>query len=218
MSPTPHHPCRRCQPRLLDPSGLVLAARRRFPVAVMVAAYALTLSFQATQHFGNRGGPAWLAVIVAFATAIYLRRRVAALLRGVTVGSCGAGRGPRPLRRLRPELGCRTGHTPWRRRAGPAATPTVVGAQPKTTRSRPPPSERGAPSHRSGSPRHRRPQHLGHQRAGQHRPPPHAAIAVAPARIPSRRRNRRRKRPLTVLASRMWRPGGGSATAGGCRP
>jgi len=65
---------------LLVAGGLVLAARRRFPVAVMVAAYALTLSFQATQHFGRRGGAAWLAVIVAFATAIYLRRRVAALV------------------------------------------------------------------------------------------------------------------------------------------
>ena len=65
---------------LLVAGGLVLTARRRYPVAVMVAAYALTLSFQATQHFGSRGGAAWLAVIVAFATAIYLRRRTAALV------------------------------------------------------------------------------------------------------------------------------------------
>ena len=65
---------------LLVAGGLVLTARRRYPVAVMVAAYALTLSFQATQRFGSRGGAAWLAVIVAFATAIYLRRRTAALI------------------------------------------------------------------------------------------------------------------------------------------
>lgn len=64
---------------LLAAGGLVLIARRRFPVIVMVVAYALTLSFQATQHFDNHGGAAWPAVIVAFATAIYLRRRVAAL-------------------------------------------------------------------------------------------------------------------------------------------
>ena len=65
---------------LLVAGGLVLTARRRYPVPVMVAAYVLTLSFQATQHFGGRGGAAWLAVIVAFATAIYLRRRTAALI------------------------------------------------------------------------------------------------------------------------------------------
>ena len=65
---------------LLVAGGLVLAARRWWPVAVMVATYGLTVSFQATQHFGRRGGAAWLAVIVAFATAIYLRRRVAALV------------------------------------------------------------------------------------------------------------------------------------------
>jgi len=65
---------------LLVAGGLVLIARRRYPVAVMVVAYAFTLSFQATQDFGNRGGPAWIAVIVAFATAIYLRHRTAALI------------------------------------------------------------------------------------------------------------------------------------------
>jgi signal transduction histidine kinase len=64
---------------LLSAAGLVLVARRRFPVAVLVSTYALVLSFQATQHFGGRSGSAWLSVIVAFATAIYLRRRVAAV-------------------------------------------------------------------------------------------------------------------------------------------
>jgi signal transduction histidine kinase len=65
---------------LLAAGGLVLAARRRWPAAVMVATYTFNLSFQATQHFGSRGGAGWLAVIVAFMTAIYLRRRVAALV------------------------------------------------------------------------------------------------------------------------------------------
>ena len=65
---------------LLAAGGLVLIARRRYPVAVMVVAYALTLCFQATQDFGNRGRPAWIAVIVAFGTAIYLRRRTEALV------------------------------------------------------------------------------------------------------------------------------------------
>jgi signal transduction histidine kinase len=65
---------------LLVAGGLVLTARRRYPVAVMVAAYALSLSFQASQHFGGPSGSAWPAVIVAFATAIYLRRRTAALI------------------------------------------------------------------------------------------------------------------------------------------
>lgn len=65
---------------LLVAGGLVLSARRRYPVAVMVATYTLVLSFQATQHFDGRGGAAWLAVIAAFASAIYLRRRRAALI------------------------------------------------------------------------------------------------------------------------------------------
>ena len=65
---------------LVVAGGLVLTFRRQYPVAVMVAAYVLAVSFQATQHFGGRGGPAWLTVIAAFATAIYLRRRTAALI------------------------------------------------------------------------------------------------------------------------------------------
>jgi signal transduction histidine kinase len=65
---------------LLAAGGLVLAARRRWPAAVMVATYAFNLSFQATRHFDGRGGAGWLAVIVALVTAIYLSRRVAALV------------------------------------------------------------------------------------------------------------------------------------------
>jgi len=65
---------------LLAAQGLVLAGRRRFPAGVMVATYGLALSFQAAVQFGDRGGPAWLAVVVAFVTAVYLRRRLAALV------------------------------------------------------------------------------------------------------------------------------------------
>jgi signal transduction histidine kinase len=65
---------------LLVAGGLVLVARRRFPAAVMVIAYVIAMSFQATQHFGGNGGSAWLSVIVAFATAIYLHRRAAAIV------------------------------------------------------------------------------------------------------------------------------------------
>jgi signal transduction histidine kinase len=65
---------------LLVVGCLVLVARRTYPVTVMVVVYAFTLGFQVTQGFGSRGGPAWIAVIVAFGTAIYLRRRTAALV------------------------------------------------------------------------------------------------------------------------------------------
>lgn len=65
---------------LVAAGGLVLAPRRRSPELVMVAAYAFALAFQATQHFGDRAYAAWPAVIVAFVTAIYLRRRVASLV------------------------------------------------------------------------------------------------------------------------------------------
>lgn len=46
----------------------------------MLLSYAITLSFQATQHFAESyGGAAWLSVIVAFGTAVYLHRRAAAV-------------------------------------------------------------------------------------------------------------------------------------------
>jgi signal transduction histidine kinase len=66
---------------LLIAGGLALIPRRRCPIGVMIATYAITLTFQATQHFGGTyEGSAWLSVIVAFGTAIYLRRRVAAII------------------------------------------------------------------------------------------------------------------------------------------
>jgi signal transduction histidine kinase len=66
---------------LLVVGGLVLIPRRHYPTVVMVLAYAITLTFQATQHFGGTyEGSAWFSVIVAFGTAIYLRRRIAAII------------------------------------------------------------------------------------------------------------------------------------------
>ena len=61
---------------LLVAGAGVLVGRRRFPVAVLAATYATTLGYLAT---GNPSGAVWLSVIVAFGTAIYLRKRVAAV-------------------------------------------------------------------------------------------------------------------------------------------
>jgi signal transduction histidine kinase len=61
---------------LLAAGGVALAGRRRFPVAVLGITYATTLSYYFTSH-GR--GIVWLAVTVAFCTAIYLRKRAAAL-------------------------------------------------------------------------------------------------------------------------------------------
>jgi signal transduction histidine kinase len=68
----------------ITPGGFVLLAagpaalvwRRRFPVAVLAAAYVVTLWYATS---ANPGGPIWDALIVAFGTAIYLRKRVAAI-------------------------------------------------------------------------------------------------------------------------------------------
>jgi signal transduction histidine kinase len=56
--------------------GAVLLARRRFPVAVLAAAYITVFAYLATQQNNNAG---WLATIIAFCTAIYLRKRAAAI-------------------------------------------------------------------------------------------------------------------------------------------
>jgi signal transduction histidine kinase len=61
---------------LLAAGGAVLVARRRFPVLVLAATYATTLSYLAVER---HGGAEWLAVIVAFGTAIYCGRRRAAV-------------------------------------------------------------------------------------------------------------------------------------------
>jgi len=72
------------QSQSITPGGYVLLAagpavlvwRRRFPVAVLAAAYVTTLWYATSP---NPGGPIWDALIVAFGTAIYLRKRIAAI-------------------------------------------------------------------------------------------------------------------------------------------
>jgi signal transduction histidine kinase len=61
---------------LLAAGGLALAARHRFPVTVLAVTYGTTFAYEFTQ---GRGGPIWFASIIAFCTAIYLGKRVAAL-------------------------------------------------------------------------------------------------------------------------------------------
>ena len=62
---------------LLAAGGLALIWRRRFIVAVLAATYLTTLWYATT---ANQGGPIWDAVVVAFGTAIYFRKRGAALV------------------------------------------------------------------------------------------------------------------------------------------
>src|ERR1019366_5020274 len=61
---------------LLAASAAVLVGRRRFPVAVLAATYVTTLWYATS---ANPNGPMWDALIVAFGTAIYRGRRVAAI-------------------------------------------------------------------------------------------------------------------------------------------
>jgi signal transduction histidine kinase len=62
---------------LLAAGGLALIWRRRFIVAVLAATYLTTLGYATT---ANQNGPIWCAVVVAFGTAIYFRKRVAAVV------------------------------------------------------------------------------------------------------------------------------------------
>ncbi len=62
---------------LLAAGALALIWRRRFIVAVLAATYLTTLWYATT---ANQGGPIWDAVVVAFGTAIYYRKRGAALV------------------------------------------------------------------------------------------------------------------------------------------
>jgi signal transduction histidine kinase len=61
---------------LLTVGSAVLVARRRFPVAVLATTFVTTLWYVSTP---NPSGAIWVALIVAFSTAIYLRRRLAAI-------------------------------------------------------------------------------------------------------------------------------------------
>jgi signal transduction histidine kinase len=70
---------------LLAAGAVVLVARRRYPVAVLAATYVTTLWYASTS---NPGGPIWDALIVAFGTAIYCRKRLAAI---TSLIACYAG-------------------------------------------------------------------------------------------------------------------------------
>jgi signal transduction histidine kinase len=61
---------------LLVLAGLALVGRRRFPVAVLAVTYGLTLVYRVGD---DPSGAVWLAVLVAFGTAIHLRKRAAAI-------------------------------------------------------------------------------------------------------------------------------------------
>ncbi len=69
--------------RMLDITGYLLLAsgpaalivRRRWPVAVLIVAYLTTLCYLL---LGYPGGPIWMALIVAFGTALVLGHRIAA--------------------------------------------------------------------------------------------------------------------------------------------
>lgn len=71
--------------RILDVPGYLLLAsgpaalivRRRWPVAVLVVAFATTLGYLL---LGYPGGPIWMALIAAFGTALVLGHRLAAYL------------------------------------------------------------------------------------------------------------------------------------------
>lgn len=60
---------------LLVSGPAALTVRRRWPVAVLAVAYLTTLSYQL---LGYPGGPIWMALIVAFGTALVLGHRIAA--------------------------------------------------------------------------------------------------------------------------------------------
>jgi signal transduction histidine kinase len=86
---------------LLAAGGAVLAARRRYPVAVLAATYVTVFAYLATQPQGQAG---WLASIIAFCTAVYLGKRAAAVgfLAACYAASLwgpmlAGGRGPSPM-------------------------------------------------------------------------------------------------------------------------
>lgn len=88
-----HHSSRSISPGgfvLLALGPAALVARRRFPVAVLAATYVTTLWYATSP---NPGGPIWDALIVAFGTAIYYRKRAAAI-GFLVAGYAGALWGP----------------------------------------------------------------------------------------------------------------------------
>ena len=72
----PHHaPPGAATDVLLIVSGLALIARRRYPVAVLAVTQAAALAVNAM----SGTGVAWIALIVAFFTAVLARKRAAAI-------------------------------------------------------------------------------------------------------------------------------------------
>jgi signal transduction histidine kinase len=63
---------------LLCAGSGALVFRRRFPLWTLAATYATTFTYLASQP-SPTAGPSWFAVIVAFGTAIYMRKRVGAI-------------------------------------------------------------------------------------------------------------------------------------------
>jgi signal transduction histidine kinase len=61
---------------LVSTGAAALVLRRRFPVLVLAVTYSATFAYLATQE---HTGPAWMSVIVAIGTAVYLGKRAAAL-------------------------------------------------------------------------------------------------------------------------------------------
>jgi signal transduction histidine kinase len=61
---------------LLAATAAPLVARRRFPVATLTVVFLTTLWYAITP---NPSGPIWVALTVAFGTAIYMRKRAAAI-------------------------------------------------------------------------------------------------------------------------------------------
>src|SRR5262249_45665489 len=60
---------------LLAAGPAALVARRRWPVAVLIVAFAATLGYELLRY---PGGPIWIALIVASATALIPGHRIAA--------------------------------------------------------------------------------------------------------------------------------------------
>ena len=72
-----------CSCLLAGPLSLV--ARRRWPIASLAVTNTAAIVYVSAQR---QGGAIWLSVVVAFATAIYLRQRVAAI---AFLGACYVG-------------------------------------------------------------------------------------------------------------------------------
>ena len=163
-----------------------LAARRRHPVIVLEVVFGATLLYFV---IGYANGPIWLALIVAYVTAVVLGHRLAAAITAV-IGLVifpwldyllrdgrssvrdGTGR-PRGLAPRAPGWGRDRSHQTRARGRG-RPDPGGGGAQA---------SERGAPSDRAGAPRRTRPPSLPDQRAVGGGTPPQREITRTGAQL-----------------------------------